>query len=363
MKILHISGNSLGEKNGGGVSVVLKNLVKYQNEIKDVKSFALSINHNTKKSLSDKYYYFDNIKEQKKFILEFDPDVIIFHGIYFWQYIFLSRFISKNNYIYFIQPHGSFMPFSQKKSKFKKTIANKLFLRSFYLNSYGYIYLNENEKKKSVFSSDNDIIVPNGVEIPKIKKNITIAKDKSIKLFFLGRIHITYKGIDILLEELKKIDNRKQKFSLDFFGYGENKDINFLKNKISYFNNIKISFKGSVFDEEKEKVFKEYDIMVLTSRNEGFPMSILEALSYGNPCIVTPGTNVKEMIDKNHLGWGTEFDSISETIKYAVSDYRNNSNEYIERSTKFIKDNFSWEEIAEISIDKIQEITNHIYYK
>ena len=36
----------------------------------------------------------------------------------------------------------------------------------------------------------------------------------------------------------------------------------------------------------------EFDLFIHTFRFEGHPIAVLEALSYGIPCLLTPGTNM-----------------------------------------------------------------------
>ena len=45
------------------------------------------------------------------------------------------------------------------------------------------------------------------------------------------------------------------------------------------------------------------DISICTSRKEGFPNSILEALYYGLPVVTTPVSGVEELIVDGHTGW------------------------------------------------------------
>ena len=52
------------------------------------------------------------------------------------------------------------------------------------------------------------------------------------------------------------------------------------------------------------------DMFILTSRHEGFPMSILEALSYGLPVLITKGTNMTDLVHKASAGWTCETDPI-----------------------------------------------------
>ena len=58
--------------------------------------------------------------------------------------------------------------------------------------------------------------------------------------------------------------------------------------------------------EEKVQKLLESDVFIQTSRHEGMPMGILEAMSYGVPCAVTDGTNLGEFIKDNKCGWNCE---------------------------------------------------------
>jgi glycosyltransferase involved in cell wall biosynthesis len=49
-----------------------------------------------------------------------------------------------------------------------------------------------------------------------------------------------------------------------------------------------IQWKGPAYGSDKERLFKDADIFILPSFSEGFPMVVLEAMSYSLPLIVTP---------------------------------------------------------------------------
>jgi glycosyltransferase involved in cell wall biosynthesis len=354
MKIMHITATHLNKY--GGIPVVLENLVKHQNEIQNVESIVLSVKEETN-NINSKYFYYSNkIDHIKKFINEYNPDITIFHGLYFIEYIKISKILSRNDFKYFIEPHSSFMISAQKKGKIKKFIANKTIFNTFIKKAYGYIFLNDVEMANSIFKSNNDVIIPNGVETNDLGfgKNV---KD-IIKLFFIGRIDISHKGLDILFEDLKKIDDQERNFIIDFYGVGAETEIQIIEDYIKQFKNLKLAFKGPVFGEDKEDVYENYNMMILTSRYEGFPMTVLEALSYGNPCIVTEGTNVKQMIERNNLGWGTEYGNISTTILKAVKDYQENNDFYITETKKFVNRNFTWGKIAQKSVEQIFKVMN-----
>ena len=96
---------------------------------------------------------------------------------------------------------------------------------------------------------------------------------------------------------------------------------------------------------------------ILPSRSEGMPMTILEALSYGCPCMVTPMTNMAELIKVNHCGWVINLtaESIAQTIKNAYNELSVNPNKYVEECRK-TAEKYSWDNVARDSIMFYQEI-------
>ena len=89
------------------------------------------------------------------------------------------------------------------------------------------------------------------------------------------------------------------------------------------------SLNGPVFGAEKAEVFAGSDIKVLTSRYEGFPTVLTEALFAGLPCVVTSMTNAG-FFEKARIGWCSSLasHSIATTIKRAVDDFRNDSRNF-----------------------------------
>ena len=113
---------------------------------------------------------------------------------------------------------------------------------------------------------------------------------------------------------------------------------------------------GQIYGEDKYKVLDSSDIMVLTSRSEGMPMVVLEALSFGCPCIVSEATNMATIV-KDKAGWVTPLtkEGIVETIHKAVKDYQNNKVKYRNNSIEIAKQ-FDWKKIAKLSIEQYNEL-------
>jgi len=59
---------------------------------------------------------------------------------------------------------------------------------------------------------------------------------------------------------------------------------------------------GWVQDDEKDRFFSLCDYFILPTYEEGMPMTILEAFSYGKPVITTPVGSIPEVVQHNKNG-------------------------------------------------------------
>jgi glycosyltransferase involved in cell wall biosynthesis len=112
-----------------------------------------------------------------------------------------------------------------------------------------------------------------------------------------------------------------------------------------------VSVGGRIFGEEKRMMFSKSHISVLTSRYEGFPTVIIDALSAGIPCIVTTGTNAAFLEEKG-LGWCSGFDAqgIAEAIKRAVIAYKSRPEAFQVACRKYAEQAFDIKNTVEKTI-------------
>ena len=90
-------------------------------------------------------------------------------------------------------------------------------------------------------------------------------------------------------------------------------------------------------------------------------MAVSEALSYGLPCILSPQTNITDIIEYGRCGWITEItiEGIANCISKAINDYEQEKDSLIENALKACRD-FSWSAIAEKSMKEYSRIINKI---
>ena len=122
-------------------------------------------------------------------------------------------------------------------------------------------------------------------------------------------------------EQLQQlIDNN---VTITFYGSNQEGKLDDLKKMITD-NGMTalISFHDGVFGQEKEDVLISADVFLMTSRFEGHPTGLLEALAYGLPCLVTTGSNMRKEVEATNSGWGTDndVDSIKTTILKMISE-------------------------------------------
>ncbi|MBM6866529.1 glycosyltransferase family 4 protein [Bacteroides caecigallinarum] len=133
------------------------------------------------------------------------------------------------------------------------------------------------EDKGNWGSLDNICVIPNPlVHIPTIYSDV-----KSKNIVAIGRL--TYsKGFDRLIDAWAIIANKYSDWKLVIYGDGEEKE--YLNQQIINKGIEKNTFMQPA-TKDIDNVYKNASMLIMTSRNEGLPMVMLEALSYGIPVV------------------------------------------------------------------------------
>jgi glycosyltransferase involved in cell wall biosynthesis len=141
--------------------------------------------------------------------------------------------------------------------------------------------------------------------IPPILKNVNFIKKKhsnKVIILFVGRL-VKYKGLDVLIKSLTTLPN---KYSIKIIGDGpEYKKLFNLT--LKYKLNDRIIFLKNATDNKKNSELKKASIFCMCSKNraESFGISLLEAINYSLPVVVSniKGSGMKEMIINNYNGF------------------------------------------------------------
>lgn len=140
--------------------------------------------------------------------------------------------------------------------------------------------------------------IPNGVNRPEIRKAELITDKfgltKDSYILFLGRL-VPEKGIRYLVEAFKNVKTEKK---LIIAGGSSDTDSFMKELKELAKDDKRIIFTGFVQGQMLEELYSNAYIYTLPSDLEGMPLSLLEAMSYGNCCLVSDIQECTEVVFK-----------------------------------------------------------------
>jgi L-malate glycosyltransferase len=144
----------------------------------------------------------------------------------------------------------------------------------------------------------------------------------TMRMAFVARLECEIKCQDLAINTLAQAPFRSFDFVLDIFGEGP--DMEYLENLIRFHGlERKIHLKGH--HESPGDIWENHDLLVLTSRGEGTPLVILEAMRAGVPALVTRVGDSALWIN-NERGYVAEaitIESLTETFMHAFKDRKN----------------------------------------
>ncbi len=277
------------------------------------------------------------------------PNLVVFHEIYRLQFIGLSKQLEKQGIPYIIVPHGSLTKEAQCERKMAKSILNAVYFNVFVRHAACLHYLSEGELIRTTVQNQQHFILGNGVD-----DACPVACEKKKQFLFLGRLDIRVKGLDLLLRGVAAAAAilRASGCNVMVAGPSEGGSLEKLRRTARSLKvDDLISFPGMVRGEEKNRLYSESLAYLQLSRTEALPTSVLEAMSYGLPVIVTQGTSMKDVVEQNDLGYGVE--STSESVADAlrsVASHPERAKEQGSRAREFVRANYTWDRVAQQQI-------------
>jgi glycosyltransferase involved in cell wall biosynthesis len=120
---------------------------------------------------------------------------------------------------------------------------------------------------------------------------------------FLGRLDIYQKGLDRLLQAWADHKRCNRPGRLVVAGSGTHQDLSSLKALASSLDLPDFDLRGPCYGASKYELLSRFSVLVHPSRHEGIPRVIREALALGCPVIVTPDTNLADVVADSGAGW------------------------------------------------------------
>lgn len=256
-----------------------------------------------------------NLKMLDATVLKNDIKIIHAHSTIAGLLVKLyTIFYKKRNIKVIYTPHGYFS--QGEYSYIKKKIISLIEKFIEKDNQTIHVSNGENVHSRKFKISEKATIISNGVEIPnkKIKKK----KNNEITLGYLGRAEYP-KNVERFIEIANFFENSmNKKGEIKFIFGGSGKEIEKIKRIVSESNINNVQLTGMI---DKNKFFEKIDVYMSTSKYEGLPFSVIEAMSHKKPLILS---NINGHLD---------FKKSSATLLF---DLESDNNKIVEQIFDFI---------------------------
>jgi len=207
------------------------------------------------------------------------------------------------------------------------------------------------------------ITIPNGVDIDKfIKKKSSYfnkfleEENENKKVIFVGRLDLQ-KGVEYLIRSIPSVIANFPKVSFFILGNGRLED--YLKKLVKFLSiENHVIFLNMIPIEEMPDFYSSADILCLPSIHEGFPLSIVEALSIGLIIVASKTGGIPEVIIENENGYLFEPRNIRELslkLLKALNLPHIEKVQIQENNVKKARNIYSWEKIVNDIIKIYQE--------
>lgn len=203
---------------------------------------------------------------------------------------------------------------------------------------------------KETYNRDT-VYIPNGVNRPEIKGTNEIEEKWGLKkdsyILYLGRL-VPEKGIKYLVEAFKDVKTDKK---LVIAGGSSDTDEFSDELKEMAGDDERIIFTGFVQGEPLDELYGNAYIYTLPSDLEGMPLSLLEAMSYGNCCLVSDIEECASVVeDKAIVFEKSNVEDLRKKLQEACDDNEIVEN-YKKNAADFICEKYSWDDVVEKTME------------
>jgi len=222
------------------------------------------------------------------------------------------------------------------------------------------IVLSESTKQyfKDVYNRETKFI-PNGVNVVK-KKNAKLIKEKfglepEDYILFIGRL-VPEKGIQYLIEAFKGINTRKKLVIT-----GDAADVPDFAAKLKQMaddSDKEIIFTGFAQGDLLAELYSNAYIYVLPSDLEGMPLSLLEAMSYGNCCVVSDIPECQEVVEDKAVSFKSGDTKDLKNCLQKLCENQEQVDYYRQQTADFICNKYNWDKVVMNTLELYKDESN-----
>jgi glycosyltransferase involved in cell wall biosynthesis len=190
-------------------------------------------------------------------------------------------------------------------------------------------------------------LIPNGVNQPQIRSANLIQQQyglgKDAYLLYLGRI-VPEKGLRCLILAFREVHTDKK---LIIAGGSSDSHEHVKELKQLAATDERILFIGFVQGEMLDELYSNAYLYILPSEVEGMPLSLLEAMSYGNCCLVSDIEECTSVIeDKGFSFRKDDTADLAEKLQM-ICDHQELVEKIKKETADFICQKYNWDDVVE----------------
>ena len=189
--------------------------------------------------------------------------------------------------------------------------------------------------------------IPNGVSAPTLESPRLIAEKWGLQkdgyLLYLLRI-VPEKGETYLIEAFNQVKTDK-KLVIAGGSSDTERYLKQLQNLAA--GDDRILFTGFVQGKLRDELYSNAYVYTLPSDLEGMPLSLLEAMSYGNCCLVSDIPECAEVVeDKAVLFRKSNVDDLRQKLQ-TLCDQPETASQYKANAAQFILNKYGWDDVVD----------------
>jgi len=198
--------------------------------------------------------------------------------------------------------------------------------------------------------------IPNGIMLYRQRDDTLIRSKyglfKDSYILFLARI-VPEKGLHYLIDAYQTIDTDKR---LVIAGGSSHTDDYMIQIKQKATLDPRIIMTGFIQGDELESIFSNAYLYILPSDIEGMPISLLEAMSYGNCCLVSNIAENAEVVGDRAVCFrkGDVID-LTGKINWLLQN-PDIVNEYKQTASAYICSKYNWDAVVEKTLSIYQKV-------
>jgi glycosyltransferase involved in cell wall biosynthesis len=280
-------------------------------------------------------------------------DLLHLHSVFIPDNVWVAR---EARLPYVITPHGGYATeVIHGRNWAAKTLWMRMVERK-YVGNASLIHAvspRELDELRARFRARSFVYAPNAIDLPTTpvapaERMVGLRR----RVVFLGRLAVEHKGLDLLLEGYALYVHNKVDADVELIVAGPD-----FRSGLTRLEALAASlllegrprFLGPLFGGDKDALLRSAYVFVHTSRWEGMPYAILEALATGCPVLITAATNLGGFVEEYGAGLVVEArpEGIREGLKRFLELPAQEYGQMCSAARRLAEERFTWPAVAE----------------